>query len=103
MDRPWSWCPPAALSVCVCVQQSQGNASAVVQSEAEPRQMRSRWAEQTQPVIICSGDASEDNEEEFLPQRLEELLGDEEGEKQAGLGGGGSSYLLYDTTVYSDR
>lgn len=82
--------------VCLLVQQSQSNASAVVQSEAEPRQVRGRWAEQTDPVIICSdfspsgvreGDEEKDEEEEFHPQSLEELLVEEEednDEKQVG-------------------
>lgn len=99
--------------VCVCVQQSQDNASAVVQSEAEPRQVRSRWAEQTDPVIICSSSSPEKEEDEdFHPQSLEELLDEEEedeeeGEKQAGLGGEDRSYVLYtatdDTNACSDR
>lgn len=84
------------LNVCVCVfvfiQQSQSNASGV-KSEAEPRQVRSRWAEQTDPVIICSkfspsgvkeGDEEEEKEddEDFHPQSLEELLGEEEEDKE---------------------
>ncbi|TWW77742.1 hypothetical protein D4764_12G0011320 [Takifugu flavidus] len=97
--------------------QSQSNASAVVQSEAEPRQVRGRWAEQTDPVIICSdcspsgvreGDEEEDEEEEFHPQSLEELLVEEEedkDEKQAS--GEHGSYVLYtasdDASIYSHR
>eukprot|EP00066_Takifugu_rubripes_P026554 XP_011615820.1 PREDICTED: WD repeat-containing protein 62-like isoform X3 [Takifugu rubripes] len=97
---------------------SQSNASAVVQSEAEPRQVRGRWAEQTDPVIICSdcspsgvreGDEEEkDEEEEFHPQSLEELLVEEEedkDEKQAS--GEHGSYVLYtasdDASIYSHR
>lgn len=82
----------STVCVGVCGWQSQSNASAVVQSEAEPRQVRSRWAEQTDPVIICSnvspsgvreGDEEEkDEEEEFHPQSLEELLVEEEQDKE---------------------
>lgn len=84
------------LSVCVCVfvQQSQSNASGV-KSEAEPRQVRSRWAEQTDPVIICSNfspsgvkeveEEEKEGDEDFHPQSLEELLGEEDKEeKQVG-------------------
>ncbi|KAI3353860.1 hypothetical protein L3Q82_004861 [Scortum barcoo] len=71
----------------------QGGASLVVQSDTEPRQVRSRWAEQPNPLIICSnfspsqanrGGASrssdqsapqeeeeEEEEEDFHPQSLE--------------------------------
>ena len=99
--------------MCVCVrvraQQSQDKASAVDQSETEPRQVRSRWAEQADPLIICSGslpseEEEKEEDEEFHPQSLEELLGEEEedeGEKQVGLGGEDRRCLLY--AADSDR
>lgn len=77
------------------VQQSQSNASGV-KSEAEPRQVRSRWAEQTDAVIICSNfspsgvkevdeEEEKEDDEDFHPQSLEELLGEEDKEeKQVG-------------------
>lgn len=93
--------------VCVCVQQCQGNASAVVQqSKTEPRQIRSRWAEPTDAVIICSGsspDGEEEEDEDFLPQSLEELLGEVEEDEEKQAGGEGRSYVLYDANTYSDR
>lgn len=64
-------------------------------------------------MIICSGSSPEKEEDEdFHPQSLEELLDEEEedeeeGEKQAGLGGEDRSYVLYtatdDTNACSDR
>lgn len=69
------------------VQQGQ-EAAAAAQSDAEPRQVRSRWAEHLDPLIICSNyspsqveeeeeeEAGEEGEEEgdFHPQSLESLL-----------------------------
>ncbi|XP_029302566.1 WD repeat-containing protein 62 isoform X2 [Cottoperca gobio] len=87
----------------------QGGASSAVQSAAEPRQVRSRWAEQLDPLTICSnfspsptqspeegGGREEEEEEEegdFHPQSLESLL---EGEEETP--GERRSYLL-DTNI----
>ncbi len=85
--------------MCVCVfQQGQGGASSGVQSDAEPRQVRSRWAEQPNPLIICSNfspsqaeeeeeeeaeeEEEEEEEEDFHPQSLESLLGEEQEEEE---------------------
>uniref|UniRef100_A0A3P9N2M7 WD repeat domain 62 n=1 Tax=Poecilia reticulata TaxID=8081 RepID=A0A3P9N2M7_POERE len=67
--------------------QADAEASSVDQSEAEPSQVRSRWAEPLNPLAFCSGlNASgsheeEEEEEEFQPQSLDSLLGDEEEEE----------------------
>lgn len=80
------------VCVCVFVQQGQGGASSTIQSESEPRQVRSRWAEQMNPLTFCSNfspslnksqgeeDEEEEEEEGFHPQSLEYLLEDEEKE-----------------------
>lgn len=88
--------PPNRLSVSVCVQQGQGGASSTIQSESEPRQVRSRWAEQMNPLTFCSNfspspnksqgeeeddDEEEEEEEDFHPQSLECLLEEEEEEE----------------------
>ncbi|XP_074536120.1 WD repeat-containing protein 62 isoform X2 [Halichoeres trimaculatus] len=98
--------------------QGQGGASKAVQSNAEPRQVRSRWAEQTNPLVICSNfspsptksageEEEEEEEEDFHPQSLESLLGDEEEEDEDGEeeeeekedpGEDRSSYILYPDT-----
>lgn len=75
----------------LCFQQGEGKAAVVVQSDAGPRQVRGRWAEQLEPLIIHSnfspcqveeeGD-EEEEEEDFHPQSLESLLGDEEEEEE---------------------
>lgn len=84
--------PHYRLCVCVFVQQGQGGASSTIQSESEPRQVRSRWAEQMNPLTFCSNfspslnksqgeeDEEEEEEEGFHPQSLEYLLEDEEKE-----------------------
>ncbi|XP_071352730.1 WD repeat-containing protein 62 isoform X2 [Trachinotus anak] len=78
----------------------QGGAS-VVQSDEEPRQVRSRWTEQLNPLTICSNfspsptksqeeeeeeqreeEEEEEEEEDFHPQSLESLLGEEEEEEE---------------------
>ncbi|XP_039986546.1 WD repeat-containing protein 62 isoform X2 [Xiphias gladius] len=85
----------------------QGGASYAVQSDTEPRQVRSRWTEQLNPLTICSNfspsptksqeeeeeeeeeqreeerqeEDEEDEEEDFHPQSLESLLGEEEEEE----------------------
>ncbi|XP_030008227.1 WD repeat-containing protein 62 isoform X2 [Sphaeramia orbicularis] len=112
--------------------QEQGEASSAVQSDAEPRQVRGRWAEQMKPLIICSSyspsptkshEEEEEEEEEqrkeggdedFHPQSLESLLGDEEEEEEEGVqedqvdqvdpapGGSGTRYSLYNSST-SDR
>ncbi|KAM9358601.1 WD repeat-containing protein 62 [Symphorus nematophorus] len=79
--------------------QGQGEASTVVQSDAEPRQVRSRWTEQLDPLIICSNfspsqveeedeeeveEDEEEEEEDFHPQSLESLLGGEVEEEEDG-------------------
>ncbi|XP_070685010.1 WD repeat-containing protein 62 isoform X2 [Pempheris klunzingeri] len=106
----------------------QGEARAAVQSDAEPRQVRSRWTEQLKPLIIGSNfspsqvedeeeeeeeDAEEEDEEEeedFHPQSLESLLGDEEEEEEEkeevlqNPGEDRRSYILYpDTSSTTDR
>ncbi|XP_055082252.1 WD repeat-containing protein 62-like isoform X2 [Periophthalmus magnuspinnatus] len=75
--------------------QGEGGApSALGQSDAEPQQVRRRWAEQMNPIRICSSfspsptqnqDQEQDldrdvgPEEEFCPQSLESLLVEDEG------------------------
>ena len=88
----------------LCVwQHGQGGASAAVQSAAEPHQVRSRWAEQRDPLNIVSnfspsptqspGEEEEEQREEeeeqreeeeghFHPQSLESLLVEEEEEEE---------------------
>lgn len=70
----------------MCAQQGQAEAPIVVQADTEPRQVRSRWTEQLEPLIISSnlspsqaeGEEEEGEEEEdFHPQSLESLLGEE--------------------------
>ncbi|XP_039454248.1 WD repeat-containing protein 62 isoform X2 [Oreochromis aureus] len=76
--------------------QGQGGASSTIQSESEPRQVRSRWAEQMNPLTFCSNfspspnksqgeeeddDEEEEEEEDFHPQSLECLLEEEEEEE----------------------
>lgn len=71
----------------LCFQQGEGKAAAVVQSETGPRQVRGRWAEQLEPLIIhsnfspCQVEEEEGEEEDFHPQSLESLLGEEEEEE----------------------
>ncbi|KAM3616628.1 uncharacterized protein V6R79_021037 [Siganus canaliculatus] len=79
--------------------QGQGSASSctIVQSDTEPRQVRSRWAGQLEPLVICSNfspsqgeegeeeqrqeeEEEEEEDEDFHPQSLESLL--VEGEEQ---------------------
>ncbi|XP_054462647.1 WD repeat-containing protein 62 isoform X2 [Anoplopoma fimbria] len=110
----------------------QGGDSSAVQSAAEPRQVRSRWAEQLNTLTICSNlspsptrsqeEEEEQREEEegeeegdFHPQSLESLLveeeedeedGEEEEEKEVlqNPGDPSSSYILYpDNTSTTDR
>ncbi|XP_076590644.1 WD repeat-containing protein 62 isoform X3 [Chaetodon auriga] len=89
----------------------QGDASAAVQSDAEPRQVRSRWAEQLDPLIICASfspsqmEEEEEEEEDFHPQSLDSLLGEEVEEEEDGEeekespGEDRSSYILYPDTT----
>ncbi|XP_068561178.1 WD repeat-containing protein 62 isoform X3 [Cebidichthys violaceus] len=101
--------------------QGEGGASSSIQSAAEPRQVRSRWAEQLNPLTICSNSSpsptrSQEEEEEpieeeeeeegdFHPQSLESLLGGEEEEEDDGEKevlqnpGDNSSYILYPNTT----
>ncbi|KAF3848280.1 hypothetical protein F7725_021308 [Dissostichus mawsoni] len=107
----------------------QGGASAAVQSAAEPHQVRSRWAEQRDPLNIVSNfspsptqspgeeeeeqrkeDEEEEEEGHFHPQSLESLLVEEEEEEEDGEevtqnpGEKRSSYILYpDTNTTTDR
>ncbi|XP_033994352.1 WD repeat-containing protein 62 isoform X2 [Trematomus bernacchii] len=110
----------------------QGGASAAVQSVAEPHQVRSRWAEQRDPLNIVSnfspsptqspGEEEEEQREEeeeqreeeeghFHPQSLESLLVEEEEEEEEdgeevlqNPGEKRSSYILYpDTNTTTDR
>ncbi|KAK9520366.1 hypothetical protein VZT92_020259 [Zoarces viviparus] len=103
--------------------QGEGGASSNVQSAAEPRQVRSRWAEQLNPLTICSNSSpsptrsqeeeeEEEEEEDFHPQSLESLLGGEKEEEDNGEeekevlqnpGDNSSSYILYPTTASSNR
>ncbi|XP_067364332.1 WD repeat-containing protein 62 isoform X1 [Channa argus] len=76
--------------------QGQGAAPSAVQSDASPRQVRSRWTEQLNPLTICStfspsptksqgeeeGEEEEEEEEDFHPQSLESVLGGEEEEEE---------------------
>ncbi|XP_028276033.1 WD repeat-containing protein 62 isoform X2 [Parambassis ranga] len=86
-----------------------GGASTSVQPDTEPCQVRSRWAEQLNPLTICSNfspsptksqeeaQKEEEEEEDFHPQSLESLLGDEEEEEEEGertAGGAQSSYII---------
>ncbi|XP_034403699.1 WD repeat-containing protein 62 isoform X3 [Cyclopterus lumpus] len=99
----------------------QGDASSAIQSAAEPRQVRSRWAEQLNPLTICSNSSpsptkSQEEEEEeeeeegfreeegdFHPQSLESMLEDEEQEEEEENKeeevlqnpGDNSSYIIY--------
>ncbi|XP_044209771.1 WD repeat-containing protein 62 isoform X2 [Thunnus albacares] len=104
----------------------QGGASTAVQSDAdpEPRQVRSRWTEQLNPLTICSHfspsptkshEEDEEEEEDFHPQSLDSLLGEEEeeeeeeeedGEEEKVLQTAGedrSSYILYPNITSADR
>ncbi|XP_030262934.1 mitogen-activated protein kinase-binding protein 1-like isoform X3 [Sparus aurata] len=104
----------------------QAEAPIVVQADTEPRQVRSRWTEQLEPLIISSnlspsqaeGEEEEGEEEEdFHPQSLESLLGeeveeDEEEEEEDGEeekevlqnpAQDKSSYILYPDTNTTDR
>ncbi|XP_069581476.1 WD repeat-containing protein 62 isoform X1 [Brachyistius frenatus] len=102
--------------------QGEGGASSAVQSDAEPRQVRSRWTEQLNPLTICSSfspsptkreeeDEGEEGEEEedFHPQSLENVLGDEEEEEEEEVrqtaGEDQSTFILYPniTCSTSDR
>ncbi|XP_049433540.1 WD repeat-containing protein 62 isoform X3 [Epinephelus fuscoguttatus] len=93
--------------------QGQGGASSAIQSGTEPRQVRSRWAEHPSPLIICSNfspsptksqeeeeeeEQREEEEEDFHPQRLENLLGEEEQVLQ-NPGENRSSYIIYPSTT----
>ncbi|XP_029373755.1 WD repeat-containing protein 62 isoform X2 [Echeneis naucrates] len=74
--------------------QGQGDNFSVIQSEAEPRQVRSRWREQLNPLTICSNfspsptksreeeDEQREEEGDFHPQSLESLLGEGENEEE---------------------
>ncbi|XP_056297142.1 WD repeat-containing protein 62-like [Pseudoliparis swirei] len=94
--------------------QGQGGASSAGQSDAEPRQVRSRWAEQPNPLTICSNSSpsptkSQEEEEalgeeegDFHPQSLESMLEEEEENEEEEVlqnPGDGSSYVLYPTTT----
>ncbi|XP_040902741.1 WD repeat-containing protein 62 isoform X2 [Toxotes jaculatrix] len=101
----------------------QGGASTAIQSDIEPRQVRSRWTEQLNPLTICSvfspsptksQEEEEEEEEGFYPQSLESLLGEEEEEEEDGeeqekevlqtAGEDRSSYILYpNPNTTSDR
>ncbi|KAE8294828.1 WD repeat-containing protein 62 [Larimichthys crocea] len=96
--------------------QGQGEASTSVQSGAEPRQVRSRWAEQLDPLIICANfspsqmeedeEEEQEEEEDFHPQSLESLLeveededGEEEKEVLQNPGEDRSTFILYPNTA----
>ncbi|XP_059187042.1 WD repeat-containing protein 62 [Centropristis striata] len=103
----------------------QGGASSTVPSGTEPRQVRSRWTEQLNPLTICSNfspsptksqeeeeeqreeEEEEEEEEDFHPQSLESLLGEDEEEEEEeevlqNPGENRSSYILYPNTT-ADR
>lgn len=76
------------------VQQEQGADASTIQPDANPRQVRSRWSEQLNPLTICSSyspsptksqedqnQQEEEEEEDFHPQSLDSVLGDEEEEE----------------------
>uniref|UniRef100_A0A3B3Z1J9 Anaphase-promoting complex subunit 4 WD40 domain-containing protein n=1 Tax=Poecilia mexicana TaxID=48701 RepID=A0A3B3Z1J9_9TELE len=79
---------------------ADAEASSVDQSEVEPSQVRSRWAEPLNPLAFCSGlNASgsheeEEEEEEFHPQSLDSLLGDEEEEEVLQASRGNQTFIL---------
>ncbi|XP_062274498.1 WD repeat-containing protein 62 isoform X3 [Scomber scombrus] len=109
--------------------QGHGGVSSAVQSDAdpEPRQVRGRWAEQLNPLTICSHfspsptksqeEEEEEEDEDFHPQSLDSLLAEdeeeeEEEEEEEGreeevkvlqTTGGRSSFILYPNTSTSDR
>ncbi|KAM6932947.1 WD repeat-containing protein 62 [Xenentodon cancila] len=103
--------------------QAEVNAScsSINQSDAEPRQVRSRWAEQLNPLTICSSfspsptrcqeEEEQRQEENFHPQSLENLLGDEEEddeeeEEEETVGGDNSTFILFtdhSSTACTDR
>ncbi|XP_056229532.1 WD repeat-containing protein 62 isoform X2 [Seriola aureovittata] len=95
--------------------QGEGGASLIVQSGTEPRQVRSRWTEQLNPLTICSNfspsptkeeeeeQRDEEEDEDFHPQSLESMLGEgEEKEVLQTAGEDRSSYILYPSTT-TDR
>ncbi|XP_034459457.1 WD repeat-containing protein 62 [Hippoglossus hippoglossus] len=69
----------------------QGGASTADQPDAGPRQCRSRWTEQLNPLTICSNcspsptkspeEEEEEEDEDFHPQSLESLLGENQEEE----------------------
>ncbi|XP_030599747.1 WD repeat-containing protein 62 isoform X2 [Archocentrus centrarchus] len=103
--------------------QGEGGVSSTVQPEGEPRQVRSRWAEQLNPVTICASFSpspnknceEEEEDEHFHPQSLECLLEEEEEEEEEEEGedeekvlqtegGAQNTYILYpsNTTATAD-
>ncbi|XP_073344459.1 WD repeat-containing protein 62 isoform X2 [Pagrus major] len=99
----------------------QGEATIVIQADTEPRQVRSRWTEQLEPLIISSNfspsqaeeeEEEGEEEEDFHPQSLESLLGDEVEEEEDGEEEkevlqnpvqDKNSYILYPDTSTTDR
>ncbi|XP_054884952.1 WD repeat-containing protein 62 isoform X2 [Poeciliopsis prolifica] len=89
---------------------ADAEASSIDQSDAEPSQVRSRWAEPLNPLTFCSSlNASpeeEEEEEEFHPQSLDSLLGDEEEEEEVlQTAGGNQTFILQSdgSPALSDR
>lgn len=90
--------PPVCF--CWCVQQGQGGASSGVQSDAEPRQVRSRWAEQTNllsisSIISPSPTNTQEEEEADLgtPARLDSAHGEEADRVRSPQGGRRDSFV----------
>ncbi|KAM8905051.1 WD repeat-containing protein 62 isoform 3-T3 [Spinachia spinachia] len=96
--------------------QGQGGVSTAVQSAAEPRRARNRWAEHLNPLTICANlspsptKSQEEEEEEgggegdFHPQSLESLLGnEEEEEEEEEIPGDISSFVLHPNTTLTHR
>ncbi|XP_047247681.1 WD repeat-containing protein 62 isoform X3 [Girardinichthys multiradiatus] len=98
---------------------AEAEATSVIQSAAEPPQVRNRWAEPQNPLTICSSfspspsrsqeEQREEEEEDFQPQSLDSLLGDEEveGEEEEVLqtAGQNSTFILRPdcSATFSDR
>ncbi|KAM7412391.1 hypothetical protein PAMA_019993 [Pampus argenteus] len=99
--------------------QGQSGASSAVQADGdcESRQVRSRWAEQLNPLTICSHfspsptksheeeEEEEEEEEDFQPQSLDSVLGEGEEEEKVlqNAGEDRSSCILYPNATDSSH